>query len=137
MDDFGMDVGLGAVKGAHYYRNELNTGLPVEAPAGKDGWVQLDSKESKYHRLRGESKNLKFVHESGKEAVYNSGNLVTSSLNKGTFNYVNPGSVKSITGVMKHAGHFIADVVPYYGFGNTPYDGSWITERTLGYSFGH
>ena len=134
MDDFGMDVGLGAVKGAHYYRNELNTGLPgtikdADAQSGVD--VNAD-----YHKLGGAKGNVKRVFADGREAVYSggpkgTGKLVTDKLNMGTYNYVNPGNFKSIMGIMKHTGHYFADMLPYFAFGNTVYDGSSITQRTL------
>jgi hypothetical protein len=130
MDDFGMDVGLGAVKGAHYYRNELNTGLPgtikdADAQSGVD--VNAD-----YHKLGGAKGNVKRVFADGREAVYDSDKyLVTNKLNMGTYNYINPGDFKSISGIMKNAGHFFVDMLPYTAFGNTAYDGSSMAERTL------
>ncbi len=121
---------LGAIREVHYYRNELNTGLPgtikdADAQGGVD--VNVD-----YHKLGGAKGNVKRVFADGREAVYDfEGNLVINKLNMGTFNYINPGSVGSVMGLMKNAGHYFADMLPYFAFGNTNYDGSSINERTL------
>ena len=136
MTEFGRDLGLGSLQGVHYYRNELNVGLPetLKEANAQDG-VNV---AANHHRLRGEVGNVKRVFSDGREAVYNSAmELVTNPLNMGTFNYVNPGNWRSLSGVMKNIGHFATDMLPYYYFGNTMYDGAWLHERVTGYSPGY
>ena len=62
-----------------------------------------------------------------------------SSLRKDdySYNYVNSGNFKNLSGVLKHSGRFAMDMLPYYLFGNTVNDGSWIYERITGDSFGY
>ena len=122
---------MGALRGVHYARHLKNKDLPEQAPVGVNGWTQLDPKQSRYHRLRWGKDNIKFVHKSGREAIYNSNGLVRSSLNGGTYNFFNP------KGLVGNVGHFIADMVPYYKFRNSMSDPSFIYERLSGFSLGY
>ena len=140
MTEFGRDLGLGSLQGVHYYRNELNGDLPGDLDsANTQGGVEYPAVN---HRLRGAVGNVKRVFDDGKEGVYNSvKSLVKNPLNMGTFNYINPmkwqGWSKSLQFVGRNMGHFAADMLPYYYYGNTMNDGSWLHERVTGYSPGY
>ncbi len=81
---------------------------------------------SKYHddpKTAGPEK--KFIFDSGKEAVYNSDTdqPVTDPKYKGTYNYVNPAELswnplKWYGIAYRGMGHFAADMLPYYMWGN-------------------
>lgn len=70
-------------------------------PSGNDKYVMIDPRNPK----------------ASFELVYDkSGNLVTDSINRGTYNYWNPdGFIGSVM-------HGICDVLPYYVLGNSPTD---------------
>lgn len=103
----------------HYFRTSLNHGVPQKlsemVELAKNGkWELLDVGDSILHMYGDNGEyNLKFVSADGHfEVVYDiNGNLVTDSLNMGTYNYVSP----------KNAlGHAKFDVIPYSHLGNTP-----------------
>ena len=64
--------------------------------------------------------NIKLVNNDGREIVVyekdNSYKIVDDNLNIGTYNYSNP------NGGLSNFKHFFMDVLPYYIYGNTPYD---------------
>jgi hypothetical protein len=74
----------------------------------------MSEAESEFHR-QGENgeDNTKWIDETGHhEAVYDGeGNLVTDRLNGGTYNFVAP---------KNWVGHALADVLPYFLWGNGP-----------------
>ena len=126
MSEFGRDLGMGSLRGVHYSRNLKNTDLPktldeANAAGGKDV-------DARYHRLRGALGNVKRVFSDGREAIYSAGELVTSALNGGTYNFINP------TSNLGKFGHTIVDVLPYWYFRNSINDPSHIYERLTGYS---
>lgn len=97
----------------HSDRNRYNINLPKSRYAAQHtrGWRQLPAWQSKYHMYgpRG-NLNTKFVSADGREAVYNAdGKLITSGPNIGTYNYAGPNNI---------VGHFFADMLPYYVWGN-------------------
>lgn len=61
-------------------------------------------------------------HRSGREAVYDGDTegLITNQKYKGTYNYVNPPTGKNSADewLLRAAGHFISDRLPYYILGN-------------------
>ena len=94
---------------AHYGRNIFND--PDQAT------VRLLDSQSAFHQF-GENgnANIKYISPNGHhEAVrVSDGSLVTSDINKGTFNYFDPINDPILHGVF--------DVVPYMMLGNTPSD---------------
>jgi RHS repeat-associated protein len=112
----------------HYEgRDAHNSNLP-SSPEAADlaGGTLLSPEMSKYHDdpcTPGPEK--KFIFPGGEEAVYNdeTGQLVTDPRYKGTYNYVNPAPpsrnpLKWPGIVGRGAGHFFADMLPYYIWGN-------------------
>lgn len=99
----------------NYYRNVHNKPPPNREEAGRnEQWRRLPLRQSLLHVWgEGGFGNTKYVDETGQhEAVYNSeGELITDTLNGGTYNYVSPDDTE---------GHFYADVLPYLLFGNGP-----------------
>jgi hypothetical protein len=70
---------------------------------------------------------LKFVHEDGREAVFDGDTLqfYRDPRFVGTYNYVNPVAASEVRGVGsalkfvgKNIGHFVTDVIPYAVLGN-------------------
>jgi RHS repeat-associated protein len=101
---------------AHWTRNWWNE--PVKELSDVNDWTELTPSESIYHSMGpGNEGNRKFVSPNGRsEAVFNcQDKLVTDSANMGTYNYFGP---RFLGGVP----HGIADVIPYFIFGNTPAD---------------
>ncbi|OXU14830.1 RHS repeat-associated core domain-containing protein [Sedimentisphaera salicampi] len=113
-------------KEKHYNRNKFNT-YPPNLTIAQDQWQELPGWKAKYHKMgEGNENNRKFISPSGKcEAVYDeNGNLVTDSVNQGTYNFYSPEKEP-----MKHFGY---DVLPYYLWGNSPDDQTNIWERIIG-----
>ncbi len=96
----------------------------------KKGWTELPKAMNKYHDNGDIYPERKFVHEDGREAVYDglTGELITDPQLKGTYNYVNPPTIKDVfhigpvVSVLKAVGHFALDMVPYYIGGNNRED---------------
>jgi RHS repeat-associated protein len=98
----------------HYYRNNNNPN--VNFAYVKDKWVKMDADLSVYHTQGpGNENNKKFVSQDGhQELVFDSsGQLVTDSVNQGTYNYGSPLNVPG------KVAHLFADMVPYFVLGNT------------------
>lgn len=101
----------------HYYRNSSNT-VPenMAAAVASGNWMQMSPSQSVFH-TKGPSGqgNSKWIDETGRcEAVFDkNGNLVTDTLNGGTFNFASPTENFGID-------HVILDVVPYLMWGNGP-----------------
>ena len=116
---------IGAVIGIylHYTRNQYNDTSTYDQVTLVCGpWALQSDDKSIFHRMgEGNENNNKYVHPNGSEAVYNTKDeLITNSLNMGTYNYIN-NSTSTI-------GHGLVDVVPYFIFGNTPSD-MFTTDR--------
>ena len=78
--------------------------------------------ENNIHKMRGEIDNVVYVHEDGREAVFDKdGNLVTNSYNRGSFNYYS-----NKTEPIKK---FIFDIAPWLKWGNTEDDPTSFNER--------
>jgi hypothetical protein len=102
--------------GLHWGRNSNNFSPVNENAATDAGWELLPPEKSIYHRMGPDNEdNKKYVSPDGQcEAVYDkNGNLVTNPENVGTYNFYPPNN---------GLGHFLADVLPYYFFGNSGYD---------------
>ncbi|WP_162258812.1 RHS repeat protein [Lysobacter sp. Root983] len=101
----------------HYYRNALNVVPPNRAVAQAAGnWNQMPPAQSVFHQQGKDGKdNTKWIDDSGRcEAVYDGqGNLVTDSLNGGTYNYASPYEGYGYN-------HVMLDVIPYLLWGNGP-----------------
>jgi RHS repeat-associated protein len=99
----------------HYYRNALNSPPANKGAAqSSSGWRQLSAAQSAFHRQgKDGARNTKWVDQSGHhEAVYDEeGDLVTDSLNGGTYNYAPPDDWTN---------HTKYDVLPYFLWGNGP-----------------
>jgi RHS repeat-associated protein len=112
----------------HYEsRDSRNSNLPSSPEqARRAGGTLLSPEMSRYHddpSTKGSEK--KFIFQDGREAVYNvdTGQLVTDSRYKGTYNYVNPAPsswnpLNWQDMAYRGLGHFLADMLPYYIWGN-------------------
>ena len=89
-------------------------------------YVLKNTYENNIHKMRGETENTVYVHEDGREAVYDKdGNLVTNSYNQGSFNYYsNNEPIKK----------FIWDIAPWLLWGNTEDDPTTFNERLFYYT---
>lgn len=102
----------------HYYRNAFNMvpGTMQEAAASGQ-WEQMSPFKSQLHQNGPDGKlNTKWIDKkTGRcEAVYDkNGNLVTDTINGGTFNYASPNESNGIP-------HTLYDVIPYFAWGNGP-----------------
>ena len=102
-----------------------------------NGWVKMPKEQSEYqeYHMYGYlgDKNEKYVNNDGKEVVLrkmDSGEYIITNdyKNIGTYNFSNPTPFRhsfdflsAITGEsMEHA---VQDMLPYFIYGNTPYDG--------------
>jgi hypothetical protein len=89
-------------------------------------YVLKNTYENNIHKMRGETGNVVYVHEDGREAVYDkNGNLVTNDYNKGSFNYY------SYEEPIKK---FIGDIAPWLLWGNTENDPTSFNERLYYYT---
>jgi len=109
----------------HYSRNRYNNPLPQNIDEAKDwGWVQ--EKKDYCHQFgipAGAKKNVKYIPtEDGREQIFTSDDVIeTSPENIGTFNYFHPQK--------QPISHIIFDVLPWYFYGNTPYDTTTPLQR--------
>ena len=91
----------------------------------KRGFIRAPDHQNLYHRNKGQIMNVKYYHpQTGQEVVFDyQGKVVTDPANIGTFNYgTNPVSVS----------HFWQDVLPYYLWGNSPFDQTPWEDRIFG-----
>ena len=117
----------------HYEeRDARNSTLPASPDqAVAAGGTLLPPAMSQLHDDGLGQPEQKFIFPDGREAVYDgdTGQLVTNPLFKGTYNYVNPAEpswnpLKWAGTVRRGLGHFFADMLPYYIWGNNrPADG--------------
>lgn len=113
----------------HYTRSNLwdqqlhNLPQSPEA-AEKMGFTRASSLENMYHRNKNQKRNVKYYNKkTGQEVIFNeNGTIVTDPENIGTFNYAPPAD---------KMGHFLADMVPYYLFGNSKDDSTPIINRII------
>lgn len=123
---------LETLKQAHYdQRDALNASLPSheEATAPDSGWWLLPPEESVYHDNHIGKPELKYVHEDGREVVYDGDTheVIKDPKYKGTYNYhpmmpreyYPDGTGGWMEKQVDGAGHLIQDVVPYWLLGNT------------------
>ena len=126
---------MNSIKEAHYTRNRYNTPPLNKEEAEKlvaNGlFIKMSETKDVYHEMGVAStynpaNNDKYVSVDGHiEGVYDeNGNLVTDSVNQGTYNFANPNK--------DPIGHFIKDVIPYYIWGNSPDDPTSFWERVTG-----
>jgi RHS repeat-associated protein len=106
-------------------RNEMTE--PIEdIQKGKDGW-EVEPRDA-FHQGGENGHNTKYTNPDGREIVINdkTGEVVTDSATRGTYNYVDPGKKPDewhdiggwvVYGV-RAIGHFFADVLPYLFLGN-------------------
>jgi len=80
---------------------------------------------AKYHDNGVGHPEKKFIFPDGREAVYDGdgGKLVTDPRYRGAYNYVNPSAptwnpLTWTRAAVRGAGHFVADMLPYYIWGN-------------------
>ena len=107
-------------------RNSANTGLPpfVQDAIHDEAWTELEEDKAVFHQdPNTPGIERKFIHEDGREAVYyqNSGRLVTDPRYRGTYNFVNPAGVISLSPNLEHGiqgaiadvDHFWFDIQPW------------------------
>ncbi|MCR8685682.1 hypothetical protein CUREO10432_09040, partial [Campylobacter ureolyticus] len=121
------------------FKNISNTLLKNKNITQIGNWSVYPNDKSIYHQMGDDNnkQNIKLVNNDGREIVVykkdNSYKIVDDNLNIGTYNYSNP------NGGLNTFMHGIADVLPYYIYGNTPYD-SFDTSKfsvTLKHIFGN
>jgi len=120
-----------ALTGWHFEGRTARNGTPPtydQARAQGSGWQLLGPSQSIYHDNGVGQPELKYIHPSGREVVFNGDSLqpITDPRYAGTYNYVNPapapenwynvGGWLSFAG--RGAGHLVTDVVPYWLGGN-------------------
>lgn len=94
----------------------------------KKHWVQLPGSQAIYHQIGpGNEHNLKFVSPDGHcEAVFHpNGTLVKDQTNGGTYNH----AFSPSGDLVENAQHLMYDVVPYWLWGNGPYDKGTLSQR--------
>jgi len=109
----------------HYARNMLND---VEKVEGKK---PMDPEKAALHQMgvNPRQPNLKYISENGHyEKITNyTGQVLNDNLNDaknmGTYNYFHPEDEK--------VKHFVFDVIPWWFFGNSPYDTTSIIKRSM------
>ena len=90
-------------------------------------YILKNTYENNIHKMRGETENVVYVNEDGREAVYDkNGNMVTNSYNQGSFNYY-----ANETEPIKK---FIFDITPWLLWGNTQEDPTTFEERLYYYT---
>jgi RHS repeat-associated protein len=117
-------LGLSWYNNWHLNRNKRNQPVTPQEANDQD-WVKMSPDKAIYHSMgAGNEDNEKFVSPDGKsEAVFRSdGSVVTDPANMATYNYSSPNKFFGI-------GHFFADVIPYYMWGNAEDDPTTGWER--------
>jgi len=90
-------------------------------------YILKNTYENNIHKMRGEKDNVVYVHEDGREAVFDkNGNLVTNSYNRGSFNFY--------SNEKEPIKKFLADIAPWLKWGNTPDDPTSFYERLYYYT---
>jgi len=114
-----------SVRQTHYDRNKYNEDVSYEFAS--QNWEKMSDAQSIYHRHgAGNEKNEKFISPDGhSENVYRNQELVKDPANLGTYNFIAPRGFGNI-------GHFFADVLPYWIWGNTPDDTTPFWNRVTG-----
>jgi hypothetical protein len=112
--------GRGAQNGPHPTYDQVRT--------QGSGWQLLGPSQSIYHDNGVGQPELKYIHPSGREAVFDGDTLqpITDPRYAGTYNYVNPAQAPenwyNVGGWLSFsvlgAGHLVTDVVPYWLGGN-------------------
>ena len=94
------------------------------------GFVRAPDSQNLYHRNKGQKDNVKYHSpETGQEVIFNGqGKIVTDVENIGTYNYFPVSESISINNIL----HVVADVLPYYKWGNDEKDTTSFGNRLLG-----
>lgn len=115
-----------ALREWNYSRNQYNENVDFETASKKNsGWD--DSVSPYYHQLgEGNKGNTKFVSSDGhSENIFDKNFIpVTDPVNGPTYNFSDPR--------IDQIGHFFNDMVPYFLFGTSPDDPTWIWNRIPG-----
>ena len=89
-------------------------------------YILKNTHENNIHKMRGETDNVVYVNEDGREAVYDKdGKLVTNSYNQGSYNY---GSYD------EPIKKFLLDIAPWLKWGNARDDPTSSNERLYYYT---
>ena len=89
-------------------------------------YILKNTYENNIHKMRGETDNVVYTNEDGREAVYDKdGKLVTNSYNQGSYNY---GSYD------EPIKKFILDIAPWLKWGNARGDPTSFNERLYYYT---
>ena len=90
-------------------------------------YILKNTYENNIHKMRGETENVVYVNEDGREAVFDkNGNLVTNSYNRGSFNYY--------SNEKEPIKKFLADIAPWLKWGNAQDDPTSFYERLYYYT---
>jgi hypothetical protein len=90
-------------------------------------YILKNTYENNIHKMRGETENVVYVNDDGREAVYDrNGNLVTNSYNRGSFNYY--------SNEKEPIKKFLFDIAPWLKWGNTRDDPTSYNERLYYYT---
>lgn len=117
----------------HYSRNLNNVDIPRNKTAAKKaGWKKLSDSMSAMHQFDVKGVwNEKWLSPDGKrEAVFSKSDkgrtkLETNPKNIATYNIFDPTTFKG------KVGHALADVLPYYAFGNGADDDTSLSQRVI------
>ena len=98
--------------------------------ATRRGFVRAPDSQNLYHRNKGQKDNVKYHSpETGQEVIFNGQRkIVTDVENIGTYNYFPVSESISINNIL----HMVADVLPYYKWGNDEKDTTSLGNRLLG-----
>ena len=109
----------------HWDRNRFNDASRTEKEAIRRRWIKLPDDLAIYHRFNHGFGNSKYVAPDGhgEAAYFPNGEIDTCSENVGTYNYYPPDDWR---------GHAVADVLPYYIWGNAPDDTTPWWRRIIG-----
>jgi len=89
-------------------------------------YILKNTYENNIHKMRGETDNVVYTNEDGREAVYDKdGKLVTNSYNQGSYNY---GSYD------EPIKKFLLDIAPWLKWGNARNDPTSFNERLYYYT---
>jgi RHS repeat-associated protein len=115
---FNMYYGYYDLKHYHYNRNVYNY-----VPADMSKWILLPKELSIYHTQGSDNKNnMKYVSPDGHCEIILTpkGERVKDKINGPTYNYYSP---------FNKIEHIAYDMLPYYIYGNSPYDTTTIFQR--------